>query len=253
MTNKEIILRAMLTAEIITSEDVKNGNIPEVHTYDVWKENGRTVKRGARAMFSAMIWKFTKKNHRLTAEEAQAMSEATGEPHNAGDSVEYDGYILKRAHFFGLEQTEETAAEVVIEIPADCTRTTENGCEWISGNTRAIKEQLKAAGYRFSRRRGAWYKFTSQDVERQEPQAEPAQLGIFTDSDVDNSTPGEVTELNEGDKIMFLEDMFGITAGTVKTVDSYDGFQLWFRDDGRVSEGIIGFFPESFGKLRKVS
>lgn len=253
MKNEEIILRTAIAKGIITIEDVKNGNVPEFHTYDVWKNTGRIVKRGQRALFAARIWKFTEKSVILTAEQAEEMTAASiieGQEYHEGQEIRKGQFILKNAYFFSREQTENAPAPAEIELPADCERTIEGRCEWITGNTREIKEQLKAAGYRFSRRRGSWYRFTESEeitTENVEIQEEPVQLGIFTDEGVNSPEP--VTELNEGDRIRFLDNAFGINENDIKIVDSYDGFSLWFRD----GEAIIGFLERDFEKIQKVA
>lgn len=74
--------------QIIAVECSLRGITEEVHTYAKWKQLGRQVKKGNRAMFTARIWKHTTKKDKETGEETQKM-------------------FMQNAAFFGYSQTEE--------------------------------------------------------------------------------------------------------------------------------------------------
>lgn len=96
MTNEMIILSAALalmeegrikgtgnTFEI----DGKEYEEPEpIHTYNTWKEYGRQVKKGEKAICSLMIWKHTTKQ--------------------TEDGEQRSRMFRKRAYFFTAGQTE---------------------------------------------------------------------------------------------------------------------------------------------------
>lgn len=48
----------MCNAEIIAATCALKGIEEEVHTYKRWKDMGYQVKRGSKALFSCMIWKY---------------------------------------------------------------------------------------------------------------------------------------------------------------------------------------------------
>lgn len=143
--NTALIMAAGIEAGVFTFDDFKAfyhaGTMPNYHTFDVWKDNGRVVKKGEKAAFSALIWR-----------EIEKVDKETGEKETK--------YILKKACFFGEAQTEKASENKDIKtLPDDVTSTIENGYIIISGNTKPIKEQLKAAGYRWNSKKSVWYKY----------------------------------------------------------------------------------------------
>ena len=137
------------------------GSAPRnIHTYNEWKSRGYIVKHGEHAAFTATIWKHTERRGELTAEQAEAINAvvANADAHE-GDETVRNGFIRKNAFFFTAEQVEELAE--LEELPADCEKRTENGKEIITGNTKPIKEQLKASGYRWHRKNHYWFKFVA--------------------------------------------------------------------------------------------
>ncbi len=91
MTNAEIILGAMMLAEIDPME-------VEVDTFAGWKRKGYVVKRGEKAVFQTKIWKpckFVKKD-----DEEQQTDEQTEEKKN------YKKLMLVNASFFTDLQVE---------------------------------------------------------------------------------------------------------------------------------------------------
>lgn len=164
--NSSIILSAGIQAGIIPPaallEYFTNGRMPAVHTFDVWKKAGYTVKKGEKAAFTARIWKFTEKDITLTAEDAAAMNAANvidGIHYAAGDTISRGDFIKKVSYFFTAAQVEKTPEPAPLpELPEDVKKETRGGCEWISGNTRPIKESLKSAGFRWSKKNSAWYR-----------------------------------------------------------------------------------------------
>lgn len=152
--NGPAVLAAAMSAEKVTAEEVleylQRGTLPPVHTFDAWKDQGRTVRRGEKAAFSTYVWKYTRDGKKDADPEKEP-----ADPEKAGPD-----FIRKKAYFFRIEQTEPAAAVADLEtIPDGCKLETVNGCRWISGDTRKHKETLKAAGYRWSSKRGAWYRF----------------------------------------------------------------------------------------------
>lgn len=143
--NTALIMAAGIEAGVFTFDDFKAfyhaGTMPNYHTFDAWKDNGRVVKKGEKAAFSALIWR-----------EIEKADKETGEKETK--------YILKKACFFGEAQTEKAPESKDLEtLPADVTSTIEKGYIIISGNTKPIKEQLKAAGYRWNGKKSVWYKY----------------------------------------------------------------------------------------------
>lgn len=170
--NASIIIRAALAAATcpgagriaLARRDLLGmilGAAPEnFHTYDEWKARGRVVKHGEHAVFTARIWKCIERRGELTAEDARVINSiiANADAHE-GDETTSSRFIKKTAYFFGIEQTE--ILEELKELPTDCEKITENGKEIIKGNTKPIKEQLKASGYRWHKKNHYWYKFVA--------------------------------------------------------------------------------------------
>lgn len=164
--NSSIILSAGIQAGVIPPaallEYFTTGKMPAVHTFDVWKKAGYTVKKGEKAAFTARIWKFTEKAVTLTAEDAAAMNAGNvidGIHYAAGDTISRGDFIKKVAFFFTAGQVEKTPEPAPLpDLPEDVKKETRGGCCWISGNTRPIKESLKAAGFRWSKKNAAWYR-----------------------------------------------------------------------------------------------
>ena len=167
--NSSIILAAGIQAGVIPPvallEYFTTGRMPAVHTFDVWKKAGYSVKKGAVHAFEARIWKYTeKKNGTYTEEEAAAinsiMINADGSDMvQTGDEKTSHGFIKKLAYFFTAAQVEKAPElQPLPELPEDVKKETRGGCCWISGNTKPIKESLKAAGFRWSKKNSAWYR-----------------------------------------------------------------------------------------------
>lgn len=153
--NKAAIIIAGINAGVFTADEmmlyVFTGKMPAVHTFDAWKERGRIVRKGEKAAFAAYIWKYTADKKK----DAEPETETDAETIPAGPD-----YIRKNAYFFREEQTEPAPVYKDLEaIPDGCKMEVVKGVKWISGDTRKHKETLKAAGYRWSNKRGAWYRF----------------------------------------------------------------------------------------------
>lgn len=167
--NESIIARAAYAAAAdgkirLNHLDMMNiavGNAPSnIHTYNEWKTRGYIVKNGEHAAFMASIWKHVERRGELTAEEAEAINAViVNADAQEGDEVRSGKFIKKVAYFFTAEQVEEL--EELEELPSDCTKRIEGGKEIITGNTKPIKERLKASGYRWHRKNHYWYKFTA--------------------------------------------------------------------------------------------
>lgn len=164
--NSSIILSAGIQAGVIPPaallEYFTTGRMPAVHTFDIWKKAGYNVKKGEKAAFTARIWKFTEKAVTLTAEDAAAMNAGNmidGIQYAEGDTIQRGNFIKKVAFFFTAGQVEKAPElQPLPELPEDVKKESRGGCCWISGNTKPIKEDLKAAGFRWSKKNGAWYR-----------------------------------------------------------------------------------------------
>ena len=166
--NSSIILAAGIEAGAINPvallEYFQTGRMPAVHTFDVWKKAGYSVKKGEKHAFEARIWKYTeKKTGTYTEEEAASINamvvNADGSKIEAGDEKISRDFIKKTAYFFTSAQVEKTPEPAALpDLPEDVKKETRGSCTWISGNTRPIKEELKAAGFRWSKKNGAWYR-----------------------------------------------------------------------------------------------
>jgi len=167
--NSSIILAAGIEAGAINPvallEYFQTGHMPAVHTFDVWKKAGYSVKKGEKHAFEARIWKYTeKKAGTYTEEEAAAINSMVvnadgSDMVQAGDEKTSHNFIKKLAYFFTSDQVEKTPAPAALpEMPADVKKESRGGCCWISGNTKPIKEELKAAGFRWSKKNNAWYR-----------------------------------------------------------------------------------------------
>lgn len=164
--NSSIILAAGIQAGVIPPvallDYFTTGRMPAVHTFDVWKKAGYIVKKGEKAAFTARIWKFTEKAVTLTAEDAAAMNAGNmldGVTYAEGDTIQRGNFIKKVAFFFTAAQIEKAPElQPLPDLPEDVKQESRGGCCWISGNTKPIKEDLKAAGFRWSKKNGAWYR-----------------------------------------------------------------------------------------------
>lgn len=167
--NSSIILAAGIEAGVIPPAALLDyfttGRMPAVHTFDAWKKAGYSVKKGAKHAFEARIWKYTeKKAGTYTEEEAASINSMVinadgSDMVQAGDEKTSHGFIKKLAFFFTPDQVEKTPEPAALpELPEDVKKETRGGCCWISGNTKPIKEDLKAAGFRWSKKNAAWYR-----------------------------------------------------------------------------------------------
>ena len=167
--NSSIILAAGIEAGAINPvallEYFQTGRMPAVHTFDVWQKAGYNVKKGEKHAFEARIWKYTeKKAGTYTEEEAASINSiivnADGSDMvQAGDEKTSHDFIKKTAYFFTFAQVEKAPElQPLPDLPEDVKKESRGGCCWISGNTYAIKDALKAAGFRWSKKNSAWYR-----------------------------------------------------------------------------------------------
>lgn len=164
--NRNLIMCAGIDAGVFTADDLSaflfTGKMPAYHTFNEWKRNGYIVKKGSKAAFSCRIWDYkTSKKGTYTAEEAAEMNamiiNADGSEVKEGDPKTHSQYYKFNAYFFGADQVEKINRESV-NLPDDCTRREEDGREIIEGNTKDIKELLKAAGYQWHRKNKYWFR-----------------------------------------------------------------------------------------------
>lgn len=104
MTNEEIILKSVqahltpaqrheIAAAAYTPEQIAHTveHIPDgldelaaaqIHTFGFWKQNGKSVKRGEKALFTCPLWKYTDKPSKAQRDAAEAAGEeAKAHPH----------------------------------------------------------------------------------------------------------------------------------------------------------------------------
>lgn len=104
MTNEEIILKSVqahltpaqrheIAAVAYTPEQIAHAveHIPDgldelaaaqIHTFGFWKQNGKSVKRGEKALFTCPLWKYTDKPSKAQRDAAEAAGEeAKAHPH----------------------------------------------------------------------------------------------------------------------------------------------------------------------------
>lgn len=104
MTNKEIILKSVqahltpaqrheIAAAAYTPEQIAHAveHIPDgldelaaaqIHTFGFWKQSGKSVKRGEKALFTCPLWKYTDKPSKAQRDAAEAAGEeAKAHPH----------------------------------------------------------------------------------------------------------------------------------------------------------------------------
>lgn len=104
MTNEEIILKSVqahltpaqrheIAAAAYTQEQIAHTveHIPDgldelaaaqIHTFGFWKQNGKSVKRGEKALFTCPLWKYTDKPSKAQRDAAEAAGEeAKAHPH----------------------------------------------------------------------------------------------------------------------------------------------------------------------------
>lgn len=170
--NREMIMCAGASAGVFTPVDVlhflTDGTMPNYHTFDAWKEMGLRVKKGAKAAFSAKVWKHRVKNEgSFTAEEAErlnGMMAGAGEVRE-GDPKQSEHFILKTAFFFGENDVEEITYEAepidLDNLPEGVTMERKGREISLNGDTKPYKESIKAAGFRWSKRNSNWYKYAA--------------------------------------------------------------------------------------------
>ena len=178
--NAPNIVAAGYEAGAVTDEELlaylTEGRMPNVHTFDEWKKAGKKVKKGEHAKFEALIWKHkTMVTGQMTAEKAEQMNRMIeGANYKEGDDIESENFIRVKAYFFTAEQVEEREelppkqydAEPIDlnNLPEGITMENKRRCVWLSGDTKEVKESIKAAGFRWSKKNKAWYKFQEQEV-----------------------------------------------------------------------------------------
>lgn len=161
--NSSIIMSAAIAAGKVTATEVlaffQRGWMPAIHTVDIWNRGGKRIKAGEKAAFDAYIWQYVDKSETLTAEQTAAMNAANmieGIEYHEGDTINKGEFIKRKAYFFRAEQVEDMPE--LPELPEDVKKEKKGNTCWISGNTKPIKDALKAAGFRWSKKRGAWYR-----------------------------------------------------------------------------------------------
>lgn len=152
--NAAAIMAAGIEAGAYNLADIKayltRGIMPAYHTFNEWKKAGYTVNKGEKAAFKAYIWKHID----ATAEPEEATEEAANEAKEAAPD-----FIRKVAFFFGKDQVSKKERK---ELNADgVTVETRGKYEIATGDTRAHKEELKAAGFTWNHKRGEWFRLAA--------------------------------------------------------------------------------------------
>lgn len=152
--NAAAIMAAGIEAGAYSLADIKayltRGIMPAYHTFNEWKKAGYTVNKGEKAAFKAYIWKHI--DAAADPEEAEA--------ENADEAKEATpDFIRKVAFFFGINQVTKKEYK---ELNADgVTVETRGKYEIATGDTRAHKEELKAAGFTWNHKRGEWFRLAA--------------------------------------------------------------------------------------------
>ena len=152
--NAAAIMAAGIEAGAYSLADIKayltRGIMPAFHTFNEWKNCGYIVNKGQRAAFKAYIWKHID----ASAEPEEATEEAADEAKEAAPD-----FIRKVAFFFGKDQVTKKEYK---EFNADgVTVETCGKYEVATGDTRAYKEELKAAGFTWNHKRGEWFRLAA--------------------------------------------------------------------------------------------
>lgn len=147
--NAAAIMAAGIEAGAYSLADIKayltQGIMPAFHTFNEWKAYGYIVNKGEKAAFKAYIWKHID----ATAEPEEATEEAANEGKEAAPD-----FIRKVAFFFGINQVTKKEYK---ELNADgVTVETRGKYEVATGDTRAHKEELKAAGFEWNHKNKEW-------------------------------------------------------------------------------------------------
>lgn len=272
--NTNLIMLAGIEAGIFTADDLMKfefyGIMPNYHTFNAWKAAGYIVKKGSKAAFNCRIWDYkTSKAGTYTAEEAAAinsmMINSDGSQVKEGDEKTHSQYYKFNAYFFGPDQVEKINYENVA-LPEDCTRRIEEGREIIEGNTKEIKEQLKAAGYTWHKKNKYWFRSNPESVQPEaaaEAQPEPekpteveteAPAEVETTPEIETEAePETISELTPGLKFTFNDAVEAAEFPGVNTVVKYDGFIFEYQDANGREGMIIGFFERDFSRLSIVA
>ena len=221
-SNKNLIMSAGIDADIFTVNDFigfeLTGEMPNYHTFEVWKSAGYAVKKGEKAAFKCDIWKQITKRQTLTEEEAKNMNMlVVGAAYKAGDTIDDSKYIMKTAFFFGEKQVEKLNYKA-INLPNDCKIEVKNGLEIVTGNTKPIKDSLKAAGYQWHFKDKVWYKKAKNTVEPEPAKAPlrswneiltvlpPTPICIEMKNDIETRIKAEIDALKTDENFEMLRD-----------------------------------------------
>lgn len=152
--NAAAIMAAGIEAGAYSLADIKayltRGIMPAFHTFNEWKACGYIVNKGEKAAFKAYIWKHID----AAADPEEATEEATDEAKEAAPD-----FIRKVAFFFSINQVTKKERK---ELNADgVTIETRGKYEIATGDTRAHKEELKAAGFTWNHKRGEWFRLAA--------------------------------------------------------------------------------------------
>lgn len=164
MTNSQIIYQSA-QAHGFTAEQLDqllnayNGVLP-FHTFQEWQARGFSVKRGERALFTADLWKYTDKPGKAAREAAEEQGE---------EAAASGHYYKKLSHLFSFSQVErqtpapdlQTILDRFQNVPGLTVKV--NGAQtaapvvWLSGDTDAHADTIKATGGHWSAKKSAWF------------------------------------------------------------------------------------------------
>lgn len=107
MTNSDIILNAVVEAGLMTRENALMNGCP-FHTFSEWKQQGKQVKKGEKAILAVWLWKY--KKSAAMDQQGEQMVDLNGEPIEIGD------YYKTKAYLFSDKQVEDIKQVEKIDI-----------------------------------------------------------------------------------------------------------------------------------------
>ena len=92
------VFEAIVTDENGETVKVQVPEVEEIHTFTAWKQYGRQVKKGSKAVAAFKIWKHTTKTVEIETKDGKK------------EDSEIENMFLKMSHWFTFDQTEPITA-----------------------------------------------------------------------------------------------------------------------------------------------
>ena len=109
----------------------------ELHTFDHWKKEGKSVKKGEKHLVCCYLWKYTTKPSKEQREKAAAEGkEAAPDPH----------YYPTKSHLFSCLQVESSKPADLQDIDLDALADTLKRAQWGQMEIDIITRALAACG-----------------------------------------------------------------------------------------------------------